>query len=211
MRSKLLIFISGVLLLLQAETSLAGSLHADAGVASDYVWRGLTQTNGGPAVSGGLEYVTDSAWYLGTWVSNTTHGENGVNSAEVDYYIGLSGMGSTVGYDIGMINYTYPQSSNLDFSEIYFAFMLDGFSFKYSDGSDSGTYLEGDMTYKLAIRERSSVRIHVGSYSRKNASDYYDYSVSLQISEFSLTLSKASVDTAQDKDMKTFVGWRRGF
>lgn len=126
MRSKLLILLSGLLYLLSAGTSLAGSLHGDAAVSSDYVWRGLSQTSGGPAVSGGLEYVTSGSWYMGTWVSNTTNGSNGVNSAEVDYYIGLSGKGSSLGYDIGYISYTYPQSTDLNFSELYFAFMSNG-------------------------------------------------------------------------------------
>lgn len=211
MHSKLLIFLSAILLALSPETGFAGDLHADAGVTSDYVWRGLSQTRGGPAVSGELEYVTVSDWYFGTWVSNTSQGENGVDSAEVDYYLGLSGKGSTVGYDVGIINYTYPQSSGLDFSELYFSLMLEGYSFKYFNGADSGTYLEANMTRKLTIRKESSLVFHIGNYNRKSGSDYFDYSVSLRISEFSLTFSKARVSTAQDKDLKTFVSWEQSF
>ena len=211
MRSKLLIFMSGAICVLPVQTSLAGDLHVDAGVTSDYVWRGLSQTSGGPAVSGGLEYVTDSDWYMGTWVSNTTRGANGVNSAEVDYYIGTSGKGSSVGYDIGLINYTYPQSSDLDFSELYFAFMAEGLTFKWSDSADEGTYLEGSITQKLAFRKNTSVTAHAGTYSRKSGTSYVDTSISLRIEDFSITFSKADVNTAQDKDLKTYISWSYSF
>lgn len=211
MQSKLLIYISGALCLLSTGTTLAGSLHGDAGVTSDYVWRGLSQTSGGPAVSGGLEYVTEGSWYMGTWVSNTTHGANGVNSAEVDYYFGLSGKGSTAGYDIGFINYTYPQSSALNFSELYFAFMAEGMTFKYSDSSSAGTYLEGNITYKLAFRKDTSLLLHAGSYSRNSRPSYFDVSAGLRIEDFSISFSKADVNDEQDKDMKIFVGWHHSF
>ncbi len=211
MQSKLLIYISGAFCILPVGTSLAGELHGDAGVTSDYVWRGLSQTSGGPAVSGGLEYVTERDWYMGTWISNTTHGANGVNSTEVDYYVGASGKGNNIGYDIGFINYTYPQSSNLDFSELYVAFMTEGLTVKWSDSSAAGTYIEGSLTHKLEFRKNTSITAHAGNYSRKDSTSYVDTSISLRIEDFTITFSKASVNTAQDKDLKTYISWSFSF
>ena len=211
MRSKLLIFIGGITCVLSAETVFAGDLHFDAGVSSDYVWRGLTQTKGKAAVSGGVEYVTDGAWYFGAWASNTQHAAYDYGSAEVDTYAGLSGKGESLGYDVGYINYMYPAYTGADFSEMYFSLMTDRVMFKYSDSSSIGTYLELNMTHKLAIKQGASVTIHYGNYSLKNSASYYDLSVSLKLKEFSLSFSKASVDTEQDKDLKAIVGWGRSF
>lgn len=211
MRFKLLIFISGMCCSLSAETVIAGILHTDAGVSSDYVWRGLTQTRGKAAVSGGLEYVTDGAWYFGTWVSNTQHEAYDYGSAEIDLYVGMSGQGDSLGYDFGFINYQYPAYSGADFTEMYFALMSNNMVFKYSDSAGAGTYMELNMSYKLSMKKGAVLTIHAGNYSLNNGSDYFDSSISLNINEFSLTFSKANVGTAQDKDLKAFVGWSRSF
>src|SRR5450830_659674 len=42
----------------------------NVGLVSQYVFRGLTQTNGGPAVQGGADYSHTSGFYAGTWLSN---------------------------------------------------------------------------------------------------------------------------------------------
>ncbi|MDH5444796.1 MAG: TorF family putative porin [Gammaproteobacteria bacterium] len=211
MLSKLLILIVGMLLFLSAQTSLAASLHADAAVTSDYVWRGISQTNGKPAVQGGLEYITETRWYFGAWVSNTSHGENGQNSPEVDYYVGLTGQGISTAYDLGVINYTYPESAGDGFTELYFSFMLEFFTVKYSTSSDVGTYIEASTSFKLPFRKDSSVNFHVGQYQLNNSTDYMDANVSVRISEFSLTVSKTTTNSPADKDYKTFVTWNRIF
>lgn len=64
----------------------AHSFTANIGIASQYVFRGLTQTNGKPAVQGGLDYAHASGFYLGTWLSNSswfTDQNAGIASAPV--------------------------------------------------------------------------------------------------------------------------------
>ncbi len=211
MHSKLLIFISGLFCLLFVETVIADTLQVDAGVTSDYVWRGLTQTKGKAAVSGGVEKVTEGSWYFGAWVSNTQHETYDYGSAEIDLYVGMSGQNDDLGYDFGFISYQYPAYSGRDFSEMYFALMSGKFAFKYSDSSSAGTYLEMNITYGLEMKKGATITIHAGHYSRNKSSDYVDTSVSFNLKEFSLTLSKANVNTAQDKNIKAFVSWRRSF
>ena len=43
---------------------------ANVALASDYVFRGLTQTNAKPAIQGGFDYSHASGFYAGTWLSN---------------------------------------------------------------------------------------------------------------------------------------------
>ena len=43
---------------------------ANVGLFSEYVFRGLTQTNQKPAVQGGFDLAHKSGFYVGTWASN---------------------------------------------------------------------------------------------------------------------------------------------
>ena len=53
-----------------AAPAAAPALTANIGLVSDYVFRGLTQTNGRPAIQGGIDYAHSSGFYVGTWLSN---------------------------------------------------------------------------------------------------------------------------------------------
>ena len=89
-------------------------------LTTDYVWRGISQTQGEPAIQGGLDVSHESGFYVGTWASNVDF--EGDASAELDFYAGY-GMDITedISWDIGYIMYTYTDASNdgADFDEVY--------------------------------------------------------------------------------------------
>ena len=67
------------------------SLSANIGVVSNYLWRGITQTDDKPAIQGGLDYSHSSGFYAGTWLSNVDFNLDENNpSAEVDLYLGYT-------------------------------------------------------------------------------------------------------------------------
>ena len=87
-------------------------LGASLGVASNYYFRGVTQTSDNAAVSGSVDYANDSGFYLGTWMSNVDFGrdENGEDykaDMEVDFYAGFANdIGdSGFGYDLSVLYY----------------------------------------------------------------------------------------------------------
>ncbi|MEX2353300.1 MAG: TorF family putative porin, partial [Gammaproteobacteria bacterium] len=45
------------------------SFSANATMASDYLFRGQSQTDNGPTIQGGFDYGHSSGLYLGTWAS----------------------------------------------------------------------------------------------------------------------------------------------
>ena len=61
-----------------AEASAGGadapaySITGNVSFNSDYVWRGLTQTFGGPAVQFGADWKHRSGLYAGFWASNVS-------------------------------------------------------------------------------------------------------------------------------------------
>lgn len=93
--------------------SAEGSFSGNVALTSDYVFRGQSQTQGDPAIQGGLDYVND-IFYLGTWASSLDFGSGGglaVDSGiEVDVYAGFRPVLGPVTMDIGVIGYFYPGS-----------------------------------------------------------------------------------------------------
>ncbi|MCM2310588.1 MAG: TorF family putative porin [Steroidobacteraceae bacterium] len=46
-----------------------GTLGGLVAVTTDYVFRGVSQTRGGPATQAGLQYRVDAGWFVGAWGS----------------------------------------------------------------------------------------------------------------------------------------------
>ena len=74
-----------------ADPDALAETTANAAVSNNYLWRGLTQSENDPAVSGGIDYVADSGFYVGTWVSNVSYLDADPFSYEHDIYFGYSG------------------------------------------------------------------------------------------------------------------------
>lgn len=83
---------------------------ANIGVVSDYLFRGITQTDGGAAIQGGLDYYHESGFYAGTWVSNVDFGTPDPNY-ELDLYAGYEGEAGDFGYSVGLLYYMYPEAN----------------------------------------------------------------------------------------------------
>ena len=82
---------------------------------SNYVFRGITQSGGDPAIQGGFDYSHASGLYAGTWASNVSWVTDNIstasNSYELDLYAGYKGsLPADFGYDLGVLTYIYPGS-----------------------------------------------------------------------------------------------------
>jgi uncharacterized protein (TIGR02001 family) len=92
----------------------------NVGLFSQYIFRGLTQTDRGPAVQGGVDLTHSSGFYLGAWASNISWLRENYGSiptyssggrVELDLYGGYRyTFGSGVGIDLGALQYVYPGS-----------------------------------------------------------------------------------------------------
>ena len=61
------------------------AVSANVSFASDYVWRGMTQSDG-PAIQGGFDFEAESGFYAGIWGSNVNFNDGA--GSELDYYAG---------------------------------------------------------------------------------------------------------------------------
>jgi uncharacterized protein (TIGR02001 family) len=200
-------------LLAASGPAVAGELTANAGAASNYIWRGLTQTVNEAAVQGGLDFVADGGFYIGTWASNVSYAAGDVYSYEHDIYFGFSG-GEDFTYDIGYLYYNYDDLAQFDFGEVYGSIGIGGFSATLSllanteadegPGQDFGfgqaTYLSVD--YAVPLRDELELGLHVGRHDGDFAEafngvpgDYLDYGVSLSKGGFSFLISDTDLDS----------------
>ncbi len=129
-----------VIMSLASVSSYAG-VSANVSFTTDYIWRGMTQSDG-PAVQGGFDYEADSGFYAGFWGSNVNF--NNGNGQELDYYAGYGFSLGDVGVDVGYITYDYPDSDpDLKFEEIYLGFSFGDLGLTYASGQDEAPdYIE---------------------------------------------------------------------
>ena len=201
-------------------TAAHAELSANIGFTSNYLWRGLTQTNDQAAISGGIDYAHESGFYAGAWASNVSW--TGVPSTEFDTYIGFGGEFSGISYDIGYIDYAYmgaDPADNEDFSEVYLGLGYDIVSFQYSNDSDNdNSYME--LAVDIPLSDSLTLGIHYGDYSFDvSTSDYSDTSIGLTKSlkddmEFGIVYSTTDLDedpAATDDDARVVVSFAKSF
>ncbi|MBW8185763.1 TorF family putative porin [Shewanella nanhaiensis] len=185
-------------------------LSANIGVTNNYVWRGVTQTDDKPAVSGGIDYASEMGVYVGTWASNVDFGDDA--STELDLYLGFANDVGEFSYDFGYVYYGYPDGDELDFGEVYgslaWNFLSVGVSTTaHSDWSSNfgdDIYVEANLTFE--ILGDIELELHAGSYNFDDGLDYQDYNISLSKSGFSFMLSQVSEDEIDD-DYKVIVSY----
>jgi uncharacterized protein (TIGR02001 family) len=101
------------------------TLAGNAGLFSDYRFRGFTQTGYQPAFQGGIDFAHKSGFYIGNWNSNVEQGLYNGASLEMDFYGGYKMNVGPVGLDVGYYYYYYPGSgargtTRIKNGEIYF-------------------------------------------------------------------------------------------
>ena len=86
------------------------TITGNVSLSSDYRFRGISQTNKQPAISGGFDVGHSSGFYIGNWNSNIDADFFQGANIEMDFYGGYKGSIADLGYDLGAIYYYYPGS-----------------------------------------------------------------------------------------------------
>ncbi|HEX20442.1 MAG TPA: hypothetical protein ENG78_06455 [Acidiferrobacteraceae bacterium] len=183
------------------------SLSGNVALTSDYIFRGVSQSNEKMAIQGGFDYEHKKGFYGGIWSSNVSSALYNGSGIETDLYFGFKGkFSSNFEYDVGFIEYSYPGSSpSTDYDEVYFGVSYKSFSAKYYAGVDAGNDELGDyfeVGYDLGLPKGFSVGFHVGDWDAVTATgDYTDYKISLarKFGGFDFELSYTDTDIKNDK------------
>ena len=182
------------------------TLAFNAGLVSDYRYRGISQSRLKPALQGGVDFAHKSGFYLGAWASNVDWVKD-FNLAtkggyELDLYGGFKGaITDDFGFDVGVINYRYPGNnsgaagtpgaglfSNANTVELYGALSYKMVSLKYSRAS--GDFLGNlnssgssywDLSANFDLGSGFTLTPHIGHQKVSNLSvaNYTDYALTL--------------------------------
>jgi len=94
----------------------------NVGLYSQYIFRGMTQTNGDPAIQGGFDYSHASGFYAGTWASNISWlKENNSVAGPPPFISGTYGGGGSMEWDFyGGYKWSLPNDFTLDVGTLYY-------------------------------------------------------------------------------------------
>lgn len=128
-----------------AEPASPHTVTYNVGLFSQYVWRGMTQTDESLALQGGVDYSHTSGFYAGAWASNVSWTTNtnvmDSGSLELDLYGGFAGTfgKSDFGYNVGVLQYLYPGDNTRGAAETDATELYGALSWKWANMKASYT------------------------------------------------------------------------
>lgn len=183
-----------------AEVSITGTL------ASDYVFRGVSQTDNSPAVQLGIDYENKSGFYAGAWASNVDFGDDA--NAEIDFLAGFSGnFNQSSAYDISYVYYTYTGYGNdedINYGEVIFNTYFNSLTLTFAyapdfvNSGESAQYVSA--AYDFHFPQEYLLKIQAG-YSMGDAmqdEEYIDYSATVAKTWNNFELTAAVINTNLD-------------
>jgi uncharacterized protein (TIGR02001 family) len=203
----------------------AATVSGTAALTSDYVFRGVSQTNGGPAIQAGFEW-TEAGFYAGAWGSNiswlsdlSTEAAKISSSLEIDAYAGFRGAtAGGLGFDVGAIYYAYPGDfpagfNEADTAELYgtlsYGIVTAKYSYAVTDlfgyaDSDGSGYL--DLAANWPFAASWTLNLHAGRQWIESNEDFecLDWKVGVtKAFAKGVSLAAAYVDTDADEHLFT--------
>lgn len=203
---------------------IPGEVTGGVALTSDYVFRGISQTDREPAIQGSLEYaietgIAGSSAYAGFWGSNVDFDDGGEAQVEIDVLFGLRGdVGETgLSWDLGAVYYWYPgASSRLDYdywevipqvgyaiNDIVSVSALYGYSPEFFADTGQAHYLEGGVSvtpelpfqgFDLSL-DGTIGHQWVESNSRAGVEDYLTWTIGATVTVKGVDFTVAYVDT----------------
>lgn len=186
------------------EVEESSPFSATLAVTSDYVFRGLSQTDEGPAFQAGAVYSAPMGFYVGAWASNVDFG-TGDPDFEVDTFVGYNtDIGASVNFDVMANRYNYPGAGASNYWELITkTTFLENYSVSvaYTDdvfGTDSDSwYYAAGASFGLPADIGLGLSAGVTEFESAGT-DYKDWSVSLSKGFGPLTVSAAYIGTDDD-------------
>lgn len=166
-------------------TAYAQDVSFNVGVASDYVWRGVSQTDEGPQLFGGVDF-SSGIFYAGAWASNVDFYDS--TDAEIDLYAGIKPTAGPVTFDLGALYYGYvnePSGADYAFWELKAAASVPAgpatlgaavnYSPEFFGGIGSAVYYEVNASVSPA--EKWTIGGAIGSQTFDAGGDYSTWNV----------------------------------
>jgi uncharacterized protein (TIGR02001 family) len=196
----------------QAQEADGVSFAVNLGVATEYVFRGYSQTDEDPQVYGGVD-ASLGIGYAGVWVSNVDFGDG--TDAEYDLYAGIKPTAGPVTFDLGVIYYGYvdaPSGADYDYWEFKGAASLPAgpatlgaavyYSPNFFGAIDDATYYEVNAAVTIP-ETKFSISGALGHQQLEGPGDYtlWNVGVGYTLTEhISLDVRYFDTDTSDAED-----------
>jgi len=153
----------------------------NVGAATDYVFRGVSQTDESGQIFAGVDTTLFGIGYAGAWISNVDFG--GSTDGELDLYAGVKPVIGPVNLDLGVVYYGYLNQAN-GADEDYTEWKIAGstavgpatvgaalfYSNDFFGGTGEATYFE--LNGSAPVAEKVSVS---GAIGKQNVEGPFDY------------------------------------
>jgi uncharacterized protein (TIGR02001 family) len=193
---------------------LNATLTGGVGLATDYLFRGISQTQTEPAIQGSLDLQHASGLYVGVFASNVDFPGVDAN-IEIDVGAGYRFNLGPVALDVGVVHYAYPgarKSLHLPYTEgilkasyelsfVTFVGMV-AYSPDYQSASDTGIYVEGGADFKLPWELTLGARLGhqwINENSKFGVPDFLNWSLGISRDFYGFTFAVTYADTDLSK------------
>ena len=211
MKSRLLVTTTAVMLGSGAPAMAVdvggGSFSVNAGVTTNYLFRGVSQTDDSPSVYGGADWEHESGFSAGIWLSNVDFESDvtdGTNTAtfdanyELDIYAGYDfDLGEDWSLGLNTIYYAYPDSDvsgpvsgvdeDIDYWEVGtsagWKWFSVGIQYTVWGDVDDGAFTDKDLYYnggfEYDLGEGFGISAALGRYDFDDADSYNHWHLAL--------------------------------
>ncbi len=208
--------------------ALASGYSGTVAITTDYVFRGISQSKGQPAIQGSIDYKHDGGWYFGVWGSNVDFNDGDEAQTEFDIYTGFGGKfeNPAWSWDLNLLYFAYPGVDDIagvdpDYDFFEFTPML-AYDFGvatlngkvhyspdfFGTAFDDGFYYEANLA--IPLQNNFALGFHVGQQQLDETTvgqntvgledSYTDYGVSLSLAAAGLNLTLGYTDTDLSED-----------
>lgn len=183
--------------------SAEGAFSANVGLSSQYIFRGITQTDSATA-SAGVDYE-NGGFYAGVWTADVDDG------LEIDYYGGYGfEFDSGLSLSAGVTRYDYTGNFDTRYDEINLGAAFDMFSLEYSvgeweDGLSAG--VDADYSFLALTVEKDGFYGTYGTFGKDADGTYLELGYGTEIGGFDagIALVKSDDDLSTDNGDSSLV------
>lgn len=170
----------------QASATDIEGLSANVGVVSQYIFRGVVQTDTASA-SAGVDYET-GGFYIGAWTADVQEG------LEVDVYGGYGGeLDGGLGYSVGFTTYQYTGDFDTSYNEVNLGLSYGMLSVSYNVGEwevEGGA--DQDYDFLSATVEHEGFYATYGTWGDDFDGDYIELGYGTEVSGFDVGVAVVS-------------------
>jgi uncharacterized protein (TIGR02001 family) len=184
-------------------------------VATDYLNRGMSQTDGDYALNVGVDYQHPSGFLAGAWAANVEYATESARSKPrqqaIDVYVGMGRDNRTWSWTVALARYLYPDISvDYDYSELSASFAWKqhiSYTASYTDSllGRGSSALHQELTGSMPLVWDMALSGGIGHFSSSDLSDddylHWNIGVSRRLTKVSVDLRFYDTDYPRDSHL----------